>query len=313
MNRPFAALLCRSFLSLPFWGLAFELPEPGNCPVVREEHLVSAIADTTPYLGYRLHLTSVSLIKQTGKYIRLQCTLINSGRRDVDFGKQGTSEWVPLEFDETLFQLKLGGLRDNIRLALQEKGLLLPAGTVLKDVELRVSTLPPSLPAASAPPIQLPAPEKSATPSTDITAMPRDLPPATRPDSCPDLHFASLKLIGEAFGKATIEFAIENRGKTTFPLSYKKGGENTATLVLKAFISGVTELTRGALPADALVLTPDEIGMDELLPGRQIKGRMQVDTSKKTRYLKSLILSLDSDFLHLECDRSNNAAGLILE
>ena len=119
--------------------------------------------------------------------------------------------------------------------------------------------------------------------------------------------------MGEAFGKATIDFVIENRGLSPFPLRQKNKGGNQATLVLEAFISGVTVLTRGALPADALVLSPDEIGMDELLPGQQIKGQMKVDTSKKTRYLKSLILSLDSDFLQLECDRSNNVAGLVLE
>ena len=303
---------------LPLAMLAAGLPGPGNSPVSQERHLNPAAADTTPYLGYRLHLTSVSLVKESEKYVKIKCNLINSGRISVDFSKAGTAEWVPLEFDESLFQLKLGGLRDNIRLALQGKGLRVPAGAVLRNVELRVSTLPPALPPAAPPPIPLPTPEKTtvadaAAPPTGNTAPPPDLPSATRTDSCPDLHFASLKLVGEAFGKATIDFVIENRGLSPFPLSQKNKGGNQATLVLEAFISGVTVLTRGALPADALVLSPDEIGMDELLPGQQIKGQMKVDTSKKTRYLKSLILSLDSDFLQLECDRSNNVAWLVLE
>ncbi|MEY3367601.1 MAG: hypothetical protein RI973_756 [Bacteroidota bacterium] len=304
-------------LHLPM--LTAGLPGPGKQPALRELYLITAaFSDTTPYLGYRLHLTSVSLVKESEKYVKINCTLINSGRMNVDFGNAGTAEWVPLEFDESLFQLKLGGLRDNIRLALQEKGLRVPAGAVLRNVELRVSTLPTPLPPAATPAIPLPAPGANAiadatTPPAGNSVPPPGLPPATRTDSCPDLHFASLVLVGEAFGKATIDFVIENRGLSPFPLSQKNIGGNQATLVLEAFISGVTVLTRGALPANAMVLSPDETGMDELLPGQQIKGKMQVDTSKKTRYLKSLILSLDSDFLQLECDRSNNVAGLVLE
>ncbi|MBK9017826.1 MAG: hypothetical protein IPM82_29380 [Saprospiraceae bacterium] len=43
----------------------------------------------------------------------------------------------------------------------------------------------------------------------------------------------------------------------------------------------------------------------DLLPGDTYTGRMKVDV-RKTRYMKSLVLSLDSDQFRFECDKTNN-------
>jgi hypothetical protein len=83
--------------------------------------------------------------------------------------------------------------------------------------------------------------------------------------------------------------------------------------LVKAFISGAPALSRGALEVGGQLVKPKPGQPSELLPGDTFTGRLKVDVRKKTRYMKSLILSLDSDQFRLECDKTNNVGAVILE
>ena len=129
---------------------------------------------------------------------------------------------------------------------------------------------------------------------------------------CPDICFQRLRIIEQDDKWATIEYTIANKGHGIFKL-FEKGGKNEEKLVVKAFISGVPTLSRGALSAGGQIVKPQSGQSGDLLPGDTYTAQAKIDVRKKTRYMKSLILSLDSDQFRLECDKTNNTDAVILD
>ncbi len=137
-------------------------------------------------------------------------------------------------------------------------------------------------------------------------------PTATAPgisEDCPDIYFQRLRIIKQNDKSATLEYAIANKGHGPIQL-FDKDGER---VLIKSFISGVPTLSRGALPISVHPLKPQAGKSGELQPGDIYSGHIEIDVRKKTRYMKSLILSLDSDQFKLECDKTNNTGAVILD
>ena len=283
--------------------------------------------DTIKYRGYRLELTNFEILKQTDDYVKIRFDVVNSGRMDVNFSKKGTEHWVLFRFDHTLFSYKLGGLRENIRQTLYEDDFKLAAGQTLQQKELKVpmvmniktsspapvadgfetkvGTQTTAMPEADHPAL-LTGKGGEEAPTTDSTVQPGIA------DDCPDIYFQRLRIIAQDDKWATIEYTIANKGFGNFKL-FDKGAKNEEKLVLKAFISGVPTLSRGALPSGGQIVKPMPGQSGDLLPGDTYTGQMKVDVRKKTRYMKSLILSLDSDQFRFECDKTNNTDAVILD
>jgi hypothetical protein len=285
--------------------------------------------DTIKYRGYRLDLTQFEVQKRTDDWVKIRCTIVNSGRVNVDFSKKGTEHWVQVNFDQSLFDNKLGGLRENIRQALYDDDFKLPAGQTLREKELKVFFLLPKKNAAAKPRNEgfevKPEIATNEEPESENPAVltggkggVEDDPttqPTTKPgisDDCPDIYFQRLRVIEQDDKWATIEYNIANKGHGLFKL-FDKEAKNEERLIVKAFISGVPTLSRGALPVGTQVIKPQPGQSGDLLPGDVFTGRMKIDVRKKTRYMKSLILSLDSDQFKLECDKTNNADAVILD
>jgi len=279
--------------------------------------------DTVKYLGYRLHLTDFEILKKTADWVKIKCTIINSGRNDVDFSKKGTEHWVQVNFDPSIFDQKLGGLRDNIRQAMYDENFRLAAGGVIRGKTLKVSTMPaPTSRIEPEPPISFTDPVAGRENSGDPTVSSKggnDAPLPEEPASfqkeaeeCPDLFFSDLRIIGQDDKWATIEYIVENQGKGAFQL-VDRNAKNQEKLAIRAYISGVPVLSRGALPVGGQFVRIEAGNPAELLPGEKYTGRIRLDIRKKTRYMKSLILSLESDQFHLECDKTNNTGAVVLE
>jgi hypothetical protein len=280
--------------------------------------------DSVKYRGYRLELNSFEVLKRNGDWVKLRFNIVNSGRVDVDFSKKGTEHWVQFVFDQSIFSNKLGGLRPNIQQALFEEAFKLGVGKSVQGKELKVPVIIVQKQEASTPPVaegfETKVGEKPKAPENQGPAVlvgkggeedpsPTVTVPPGIAEDCPDIYFQRLRIIEQDDKTATIEFTIANKGFGPFHL-YSKQAER---VLLKSFISGVPTLSRGALPAGEQTLKPDASHSGELLPGGTFTSRIKVDVRKKTRYMKSLILSLDSDQFKLECDKTNNTGAVILD
>ncbi len=283
--------------------------------------------DSVKYRGYRLELSSFEVLKRNDDWVKLRFNIVNSGRVDVDFSKKGTEHWVQFIFDQSIFSNKLGGLRPNIQQALFEEAFKLGVGKSVQGKELKVPVIIAQKQEASTPPaaegFETKAGEKPKAPENQGSAVlvgkggeedasPTAAVPPGIAEDCPDIYFQRLRIIEQNDKTATIEFTIANKGFGPFHL-YSKDSKQTERVLLKSFISGVPTLSRGALPAGEQTLKPDASHSGELLPGGTFTSRIKVDVRKKTRYMKSLILSLDSDQFKLECDKTNNTGAVILD
>jgi hypothetical protein len=283
--------------------------------------------DSVKYRGYRLELNSFEVLKRNDDWVKVRFNIVNSGRVDVDFSKKGTEHWVQFNFDQSIFSNKLGGLRPNIQQALFEEEFKLGVGKSVQGKELKVSVIIAQRQEASTPPVaagfETKAGEKPKAPENQSDAVfvgkggeedpsPSSAVPPGIAENCPDIYFQRLRIIEQDDKTATIEFTLANKGFGPFQL-YNKGSKQTERVLVKSFISGVPTLSRGALPAGEQALKPDTSHSGELLPGDTFTTRIKVDVRKKTRYMKSLILSLDSDQFKLECDKTNNTGAVILD
>ena len=317
-----------------FWVLSIGLGIAGlsfaslNAPIIpHPSSLIPQDAsdeDTVKYRGYRLELINFEILKQTDDWVKIRFDVVNSGRMDVDFSKKGTEHWVQFRFDHSLFSYKLGGLRENIRQTLYDENFKLAAGQTLqhKDLkvpvvmfiktappppvtdgfETKVGTMPPVISEADEPEM-LTGKGGEEEPTNDSTIQPGIK------DDCPDIYFYRLRIIEQDDKWATLEYTIGNKGHGAFKLFDK----NLERVLIKAFISGVPTLSRGALPVGEQVVKLQPGQPNDLQPGGTFTGRIKLDVRKKTRYMKSLILSLDSDQFKLECDKTNNTGAVILD
>jgi hypothetical protein len=280
--------------------------------------------DTIKYNGYRLNLTEFEILKKTDDWVKIKCTIVNSGRNDVDFSKKGTEHWVQVNFDQSLFDNKLGGLRENIRQAMYDENLRLTVGEVIRGKTLKVSTMPVASPRNNpAPAISFSDPTHSSENKDEIPAVfsskggdneafvePAEFQKEKTP--CPDLFFSNLRVLEQDDKWATVEYTVENQGEGAFQLAGSQGNHQER-LAIRAYISGVAVLSRGALPIGGQFVRIEPGEPKELYPGGRYTGKLRLDVRKKTRYLKSLILSLESDQFHLECDKTNNTGAVILD
>ncbi len=305
-------------------GLSFSPKPASSNPSILQPFNPSQEEDTVKYRGYRLDLTDFEIVKRTDDWVKIRFSIVNSGRVDVDFSKKGTEHWVQINFDQSIFSNKLGGLRGNIRQVLYKEEFKLAVGKSVREKELKVPVIVEETKGKPSPPVaegfetkvginpavlenQNPAvltdkggEEESISPTTTVPGIAED---------CPDIYFQRLRIIKQNDKSATLEYAIANKGHGPFQL-FDKGGER---VLIKSFISGVPTLSRGALPISEQPLKPQAGKSGELQPGDIYTGQIEIDVRKKTRYMKSLILSLDSDQFKLECDKTNNTGAVILD
>jgi hypothetical protein len=305
--RIFSIISC-----LLFFGFGFSVPGFG----IKPAHPAPA-TDTVKYQGYRLDLTHFEILKRNDNLIKIRFTAINSGRKDLDFRREQTAPWVQMNYDPSLFDCNLGGFREHIKYELVQKHFALKAGEVKRKVELKVSTQPPP-PPKEVEALAMPEEEPqtgiafSEKGGGELPAADEGNPVILEKEPCPDILFAELKIIGQDDKWATLEYTILNQGPGIFRLSGERDSVET-NLVLRAYISGVPVLSKGALPIGGQFVQELPGRPKELRSGQSFSGKIKLDVRKKTRYMKSLILSLDSNQFARECDRTNNTGAVILD
>ncbi|MEZ4953973.1 MAG: hypothetical protein R2825_10405 [Saprospiraceae bacterium] len=320
------------------WLLPFAIFANGPSYIPFLNH-ISPI-DSVKYRGYRLELTDFKMIKEKSEWLKISFTIVNSGRMNVDLGREGTEHWVVFNFDRSIFTAKLGGYRENIKRQLIKENFKLDASERIVGMELKIPNVLPLPPRKS-------AEEEEITTETQSTSSPNDDPvssvswgnleaptlpvalpensaPETKtiaesdqqdtvePPPCPDILLEKLTIIEEDDKWATVQFTITNLGEGAIYI-FGNSDDKKDNLVLNAYLSGVTTLTRGAIPIGGKIITEEVRQRNELLQGESLTSRIRLDVRKKTRYMKSLILSAENMQFSSECDRTNNSLGVVLK
>lgn len=301
--------------------------------------------DTIKYRGYRVELYNFEVLKKTDDWVKVRFAAVNTGRMAVKLETK-TLHWVQFNFDQSIFSEKLGGYREHIQYQLARDGFKLDIAELKEKVEVkfpvilpaaaRVKSSPPVVkketnsasskkkPPAREVPIFAPPSDKNNTspvhpdvaknpePRAEVVKLKDEPKKIDKPEKiCPDILFKDLRIIKEDEKWATLEYTIVNEGEGTFHLFETAKGKDDG-LIIRAYISGVETLSRGALPIGGQIVQPGAGVKNELKKGDEYKAQLKLDIRKKTRYMKSLILKLDGAQYAIECDRKNNTAAVIL-
>ena len=93
------------------------------------------------YKGYRLHLTDLKILRQKGKDVKIQYTLINTGRENIALGgKKAINDNLLVLFDQSLQTAKLDSYQQQIRKTLLQQQFSIVAGQIKRNNELSFST-----------------------------------------------------------------------------------------------------------------------------------------------------------------------------
>ena len=303
-----------------------------------------------PYVGYRLQVSNIVVSKRSDEQVKLSCDLINTGKYELRSAEPATRTKLVVQYDESLAAADLQAHREAIRAELLRNKLLLPPGRLDRARQYKIN-LPQDVLAeaprlgltrvagesATEAPNTIPAPS-NAKPRPKW-ARPRSSAPATTPRedgvgfqtktgksqtsaeqlarqkaACFDLVLEDVRILRQDKKEVEVRYTIVNQGKGTVDLTGLSPSDYKDNLAVKVYLSGVPQLSRGAMLLGGLWLDGElEPVRGKLKPGQSVTGELTMDIRKKTRYLNHLILGLDAALLIDECDRTNNAAALLLK
>ena len=307
-----------------------------------------AQAPVRTYQGYRLQVSNIEVSKRTDAWVKLTCDLINTGKAELRSAELTTRTKLLVQFDESLAAADLQLYREAIRTEILRNKLLLPPGHLERGRQYKI-TLPQDV-LAEAPQLGLTrvAGDSAGEETNTIPAPPKqkDRPKWARPRTpapeiqedgvgfrtktgesqvtaeqlvrqkaaCFDLVLEDVRILSQTKKEVEVRYTIVNRGQGSVDLTGTRPSDYKDNLAVKVYLSGVPKLSRGAMLLGGLWLDGElEPVRGKLKPGQSVTGELTMDIRKKTRYLNHLILGLDAPLLIDECDRTNNAAALLLE
>jgi hypothetical protein len=274
----------------------------------------SQIPDTLKYNGYRLELLNFEVLKVRDAWVLLRFDIVNSGRENIDFKQSNHGYWVQFNFDPSFINKNLKPLQENIQQALISSSIKIEAGKFKKKFSLKVSNkpLPKTTEKAKEWVTDVPPPRVTTGHDSREPTTPLKISGDSNLRPCPDIYFSDLFIVSQNNRMATLQYTVTNKGEGPFVVIHP-GTRKTPSIIIRFFISGVPELSRGAIPVGEFLVV-DGPGLPHLLkPGESFSGHLDVNVRKKTRYLKSLILSLDNDQFGSECDKTNNSKAVTLD
>jgi hypothetical protein len=251
-----------------------------------------ALAQSPIYKGLRISLFAFETTKQAPKTITLRCSVANSGRYAVAYGKNGAlpHPMLVVELDSQAVPALLRGRERLLCEAVKREKISLSPGAVRTKLELKINLQPPPADtAASQPLLQNPG------------------------DGCPDLVFDTVFVSRYTDKMMTVQYVLRNQGNQAANLlgANKSRDDNMAVNV---YFSGGLRLTRGAILADGEFVREGRETLDGLLlPGQQLHGSVEVSLKNRTRFSPNLIVELDPFQTVQECDRANNVWGMKVE
>ena len=270
-----------------------------------------------PYEGYRMHVSEVALKKLDTDQLILEVSLINTGKKSLKLKEPEVRTKVQINFDPSIIQL---GLEERIpqieRSILREKLTIKPGGRcsdmliVVPFSEAEPTEVQPDDPIVSGGEAQTVGPKfstkRNRTPKSVQTVPVEETP-------CFDLIIERVWVLKRNKKFIELELVVRNQGEGSANL-YGDDDAFTDNLAVKAYISGVPQLSRGAILLGGLFFD-EEIASSggQLAPRTTFTARARFDLRAKTRYLNQFILALDAGLMRDDCDRTNDTYSILLE
>lgn len=295
--------------------------------------------DQIAYQGYRIEL--VDLIQKDKSDLKggFTATIINSGKFPVTLGKSGEKyDNLQVLIDDSSVFEKYPDLKSALIKSVLSTKLALSPGQLFKNINFQ-----PNLPNIKMQDTyQEPVVENQA--EVNVKAKKQDKknkksqPKTEKPENienqklesvketssveneeifdsknCPDLIISNASIIKSSKNNLKIECTILNQGTKSAPMhEYKK--TTNEDISLAAYFSASSKMSRGSVLAGGHVITSGlEKSSGNLLPGESMTVRFSVSLEDKSRYLNSLIISVDSRQLIYECVENNNNFSIQLK
>jgi len=292
------------------------------------------------YIGYRIALVDMSSkLTKKGDKIKINFTAINTGRKDLLFGKNiAAPPNLVFAFDKSIYHDQLNEYQEEIRAAIKTSDFFVAAGKISKKLSIKV-------PKKSIPVLLEPTPvlatveiekqavekiEKSLVENTEATPVEkteetfttkeikeedikRTLPSdksMVDEDACSDLVFENVRIIKKSKNKVTLEYTIINTGKGPATLINHRKQEHK-NMALQAYMSSKDQLTKSSFSFDGDFI---QKGLNDsngkLYPGKKYTGTIKLNINKMTKFTPYIILELDPYLAVFECDKRNNKQGI---
>jgi len=243
------------------------------------------------YEGYRLELVNLKITEDKGGTLKINGTLINTGKNKVSLPYKGKKNLV-INFDDTLAENGLTSLSSDIQQALLRQRQSLEPGQIASNVSVKVKKG-----------------KEQTIPSSEEDFITKG--ESLEIDVCPDLRIDTFFVSKRTKKYAELSFVILNDGNGPAPLfgATKAEEDNVA---IRAYASGTAKLSRGDLIIGGAYLKSGLKDKNGILSSKeQYTGKFRVDIRKKTRHMPYIILSVDDYQLLWECDEGNNVKKLL--
>ena len=295
------------------------------------------------YQGYRLHLANIDLLKRNDRQLEIKCMVINTGRKEVKLGEtqsfEGLMQW---QFDESLEANALQDFRKEITATLLKQKKALAAGSIWKDVVLKVSIKDKETPkpkdnakqkikeeeivaveeVKEVEEIEADLEEKEIETSSeeeiakvveeveeikeDLVVKGEEMEADDDDARCADLVLESIKVLRKNNRWANIEYTIRNQGRKAAAIRGKSKSDKD-NITLRISMCSNEKLNKGAaMIGGAFVTSSDKDPKLKLQPNETLTTRLRVDISHVSKYFPYLIFELDADNQIQECDETNN-------
>ena len=259
--------------------------------------------DTLPsinpnYKGYRLAITDI-VANQQNEEINFNFTLINTGRKEIQWNGNGNDEEVVFNFDYHHSARSLKKYENAFIKALSGAYVDLKPDQILYNKKL---TLQLKVDHQTAEVSEIQEGDLSITSALakggTISKQEEQL--------CSDLIIESISVVKKSNNSVTLKYKIKNQGKTAANISgaSKKPEDN---LAMTFHMSSSEKLTRGAIPlGGAYVKEGRQIPDGKLYPGKSVTDEIKLDIRSMTKFTPIIIIELDPYLSVDECNETNN-------
>ncbi len=246
------------------------------------------------YSGYRIYLSNPKVLSSKKSSFKIKFRTTNTGSKAISPNlKSEIKNQLIVKFDDQLEQTDVNQYRDLIVEKIKSTKLDLKNGGS-KIIEYKIKI-----------------PKERRNQGASFKLNTGDKAPNYSRKLCPDLVLDSLVLLKRDKKYAYVKFRISNQGKGFVNVIGEKTLDDN--IVVGAFFSGSRKFSRGAIPADYIHLKGLEKTKGILFPGDSMEVEMKVSRKKQSKYVKVLIVFVDSSQMILECNETNNRASVVVK
>jgi|GEM_PF-2415131 len=302
------------------------------------ENPIDSLPLSKSYTGYRLEITDIRSLKTNGDIISADLDIVNSGKYSVSTGSidQTTQNIVILIDDPVikkvtsnqlnalvtgLFQSKKNFSAGKSYIQNQISGNTATYESAWKAIVKSNPTAKPSIPAKpiiAVPKISVSNDTQPLTGVSDkanvrIIRANTSIPSASelvKPVAiCGDLELVNLAIIDRKKDNLKISYTITNTGNAPIQI-YGDKKSKVDPISIAVYFSASGQMSRGSeLAGGDIIIKGLESTQGVLEPKGLLTGTLNISTKNKSRFLNTLIITVDSRQTALECKENNNSAS----